>query len=311
MNDIYDYIIIGAGPWGLTILKELYDKKSKKVLCLEKGNEICYNLINFFPELVLHSRANSSSIYPENKLLLKNENDKIYVGELLESYKLIFNHLPIELNTELIDINIENNICILNVVKNNIHKKLYCKKAVMAYGFFDFKNKINFGISNSNVYYQYKNPNTQQKYAACIGGGYSSLDIAQYLSTKNMRVDVLSRSNLDRQILKSKNKYKSYDADWNLINTIKYKKIDKICNDEIYFDGKKIKYDIIYILIGFSNYDARNKYLKNNIKKYLNKNIYFVGSIIGDDIMSLHDRKNQPPPFSQSNLKRILGNITN
>ena len=29
--------------------------------------------------------------------------------------------------------------------------------------------------------------------------------IAQYLSTKNMRVDVLSRSNLDRQILKSKN----------------------------------------------------------------------------------------------------------
>ena len=91
-------------------------------------------------------------------------------------------------------------------------------------------------------------------------------DIAQYLSTKNIRVDILSRSNIYKRILKSKNKYKSYDTDWNLINTINYKEIDKICNDEIYFDGKKMKYDIIYILIGFSNYDARNKYLKNNIK---------------------------------------------
>ena len=56
---------------------------------------------------------------------------------------------------------------------------------------------------------------------------------------------------------------------------------------------------------------AKNEYLNSELKKYVNEKIFFIGSIINDDIMSLHDKKSIKPPFSQEYLKKIIKNITN
>ena len=313
MDNIYDYIIVGSGPWGLTILKELYNKE-KNVLCIEKGDTLCYNLKNFFSELVFHSRTFDSCIYPENKLLTKKTpDDKINVSELIDSYNDIFKHLPIEFNTEMYNIKINNGICNLSVIKDKIEKNLYCKKVILAYGYFDFKKKVNFNITNSNIFYNYDKSPLNDKKIACIGGGYSSIDVAQYLTTKNIKVDIYSRYNSNDINLKTRRsitQYKSYNAKWNNIKIIKYKKINNIDNNTIYYDNLNKKYDRIYILIGFDYNACKNKYLNDENKNFVDKKIFFVGSIIANDIMSLHDRKSHPPPFSQSHLKKILNNIT-
>lgn len=311
MNNVYEYIIVGGGPWGLTVLKELYNNYSQKVLCIEKGNQICYNLKNFFPHLVMHSKSLTCSIYPENKLLLKRDDEKVYVNELISSYIEIFDDLPIELNTEMLEIKTEKNLCVLVVSKKGVNKELYCKKVILAHGCFDFKNIINFNYTNSKVYYNFKDPEPHYKNIACIGGGFSSIDVAQYLSEKNISVDIFFRNKINREIEKSKKKYKGYNANFDIINQIKYKSINKIDNNIIYFDGKNKKYDMIFILIGFNMKQAKNEYLNSELKKYVNEKIFFIGSIINDDIMSLHDKKSIKPPFSQEYLKKIIKNITN
>ena len=92
---IFDFLIIGCGPWGAAITMSLH-KKNYKVLCIEKNLSFS-GLAKTTNNMKFHSKLATLQLDNMNKLLmlLKLQNcmiiiNKINYGKIFLNFKLIF-----------------------------------------------------------------------------------------------------------------------------------------------------------------------------------------------------------------------------
>tara|TARA_Y100000593_G_C4249962_1_gene306636 strand:+ start:298 stop:516 length:219 start_codon:yes stop_codon:yes gene_type:complete len=67
MNCSYEYIIIGAGASGISLLNKLKNDHNKDVLCIEK-NTTFSNLKNFMNKMLWHSPYDVCRLHENNSI---------------------------------------------------------------------------------------------------------------------------------------------------------------------------------------------------------------------------------------------------
>jgi len=249
---MYDIIIIGGGPIGISLLYKFIKLKKYNILLLEK-----YELFNSFlymdKNMIWHSEFNGCNIV-ENQF-----NNKIghpTVEELLYYYNLFKNENIddkfYKTNEEVYKIEdyIDNNYKIFT--KN----KYYITKIILICTRFNLSEpvKLSFDILNSNVNRYLNNSlDITNKNICIIGGSWTSADAIVELQKKN-NVTLLTR-NYNKFKLKHEDQKSIYGHKNFSINykNIEYKQIKKIENNKIYVDDNIIKFDLYYIFFGYKN----------------------------------------------------------
>lgn len=180
----YNTIVIGAGQAGLAMGYYYLKQLKQPFLILDKALEIGEEWSSRYDSLVLFSSRMYSSLPglklagEAHELPMKNE-----ISNYLKTYAETF-HLPIQLNTEVIQVRKENNYFIIET------KKQYYKatNVVIATGPFQkpripkFANDLSTEILQLHSS-QYKKPNDLQTgNVLIVGGGNSGAQIAAELS---------------------------------------------------------------------------------------------------------------------------------
>lgn len=295
---IFDFLIIGCGPWGAAITMSLH-KKNYKVLCIEKNLSFS-GLAKTTNNMKFHSKLATLQLDNMNKLLMKGEKYNPSSEELIESYREIITkkNLPLLENTKFLDINLIDNKFFVKT-SNNQYEEIVSNKVIFATGIFDFPRSLPIKINPENVSRNIQNHDEyKNKQIVCIGGGFSSFENSILLSKHN-KVSILYRgttmteglekgNTFDHKYNKFLNVYSKNYESYNLenINLINYTKINEIKENIILFDNKKIYFDRLLLCIGYDFVSPINKkfnYLKN-------KKIFEVGQIIGENIMDLHSK---------------------
>jgi len=271
---IYDIIIIGGGINGIIAL-EFFINLKKNVLLIEKSNTLLSFLNNYmYDDLEFISEG--------KKINMKK--DIVSVKHLKEIFICKSNNYisNIKLNEECTIINHKKDYIMLNTDCNTYN----CKNIILA-----------IGRSEPKPFYNLKNITRKiDKYSdkkiLLIGSGDSTGDFILANYDKNKIIWVNKYYNNPSQIFhkKIKSKYQSIKKDNIDIlnhNNIKYE------NDNIYYNNKKIEYDICTCLIGFN---MNNEFINNNKLKLIYtekdflqinsnyetslKNVYAIGEIV-------------------------------
>lgn len=256
MDKYYDYIIIGGGPAGISLLNKLKNESYKNVLCIEKSQTF-NNLKGMMDEMLWHSHYGVCKLH-ETNFPEKNLDEQPYIEELVKYYEKFVN-----------DNNIRNNIVIdtfsncetvdykIKVIcKNNT---FYCNKLINCTGHnssLEHPRKLNFKITNSDVVRYMKSwKDIKNKTILLIGGGFSSLDLAVKLNNNN-KIIILSRRGeiiIKNLMNDQKNKWGQKDINHNNITIFQYRNIQQIKDNAVYYDNNIINFDKCVILIGYVN----------------------------------------------------------
>ncbi len=256
MDEYYDYIIIGGGPSGISLLNKLKNEYYKKVLCIEKS-EIFNNLKGIMDEMLWHSHYGVCKLH-ENNFQDKNIDEQPYIEELVKYYEKFVDNNNIR-NNIVIDtfLNCENIDYKIKVqCKNNT---FYCNKLINCTGYnssLEHPRILNFKITNSDVVRYLKSwKDIKNKTILLIGGGFSSLDLSVKLNNNN-KIIILSRKD-DRIIKKlmndQKNKWGQKNINHDNITIFQYRNINQIKDNVVYYDNNTICFDKCVILIGYVN----------------------------------------------------------
>jgi thioredoxin reductase (NADPH) len=256
MNKIYDVIIIGAGPAGISAAIQL-KRYGIDFLLLEKdsvgGLLKNASLVENYPG------------FPKGITGLK----------LINLFKKHLSELGIGIKKEnVIDIDYAKKIFSIQTEKNNYRSK----NLIIATGtkpkMLDIKNS-----SSVKIYYDvYELFNVKKKEIAIIGGGDAAFDYAVSLSSKNNNISILHRSSkpvcipaLLKKVLLKKNI--SYFCNLNVQSVYKEKnKIIVVCNNE-----KIFKVDYLIAAIGREPQFGFIK--KEKMKTLKDKSLFCIGDV--------------------------------
>ena len=185
--DVFDIIIIGAGPIGLNCALEA-EKAGLKYLIIEKGT-IVNSLYNYPLYMKFFSTADKLEIA---EIPFISTAPKPGRQEALEYYQGIARQKKVNINLyeEVLKIENDNNFKI-STSKNNYE----AKNIIIATGFYDIPNKMNVkgeDLSKVKHYYTEPYPYAQQKIVV-IGASNSAVDAALETYRKGAEVTMIIR----------------------------------------------------------------------------------------------------------------------
>ena len=188
MEQVYDLIIIGAGPTGINIGIEA-KKAGLNFLILER-NKLVNSIYNFPTNMTFFSTSKNLEI---GGIPFISHSDKPTRKEALEYYRRIFEtfELPVRFKEEVI--RIEKNEVDFSL-ESNI-KKYTCKNIVVSTGFYDIPNKM--GVPGENLpkvkhYYDDAHPYIGMDILV-VGGANSACDVALETLQKGAHVTMAVR----------------------------------------------------------------------------------------------------------------------
>jgi thioredoxin reductase (NADPH) len=169
---MYDLIIIGAGPTGISIAIEA-QKKGLSYLILEKG-KLVNSIYNFPSNMTFFSTSLNLEI---GGIPFISHNDKPTRTEALEYYRRLTSHY---------DLKIRYRVCVNSIQRVNDNFRvngdveLVCKNIVVATGFYDHYRKLNIpGEELSKVKHYYDDPHPYVGMnVLVIGAANSACDVA-------------------------------------------------------------------------------------------------------------------------------------
>ena len=188
MEQVYDLIIIGAGPTGINIGIEA-KKAGLNFLILER-NKLVNSIYNFPTNMTFFSTSKNLEI---GGIPFISHSDKPTRKEALEYYRRIFEtfELPVRFKEEVI--RIEKNEVDFSL-ESNI-KKYTCKNIVVSTGFYDIPNKM--GVPGEDLpkvkhYYDDAHPYIGMDILV-VGGANSACDVALETLQKGAHVTMAVR----------------------------------------------------------------------------------------------------------------------
>lgn len=185
---IYDIIIVGGGPIGLTCGIEA-TKKGLKYLIIEKGC-LVNSIYNFPSNMTFFSTFDKIEI---GNIPFVAHSDKPSRKEALEYYRRVKSHWKLELNNYEEVLSVQKEGTIFNVKTN---KETYqARTTIIATGFYDDPNPLNIkGESLPKVRHYYDDPHLYENQdIIVIGGGNSAADVALETYYKGARVTLVVR----------------------------------------------------------------------------------------------------------------------
>lgn len=190
MDNIYDVIIIGAGPIGIACAIEA-KRNNLSYIILEKGC-LVNSLYNYPVNMTFFSTSEKLEI---GDTPFVTTNPKPKRAEALEYYRRI--HNKFELNTRLFEAVTacikQNNIFNITTTKS----KYKAKNIIVATGFYDIPMLLNIpGEELDKVKHYYNDPHYYAgQYVIVVGASNSSIDAALETYRKGAKVTLVIRSN--------------------------------------------------------------------------------------------------------------------
>ncbi len=188
MDSIYDLIIVGGGPIGISCALEAR-KNSLDYLVIEKGC-LVNSLYNYPLNMTFFSTSDKLEI---GNIPFVSNNIKPTRPEALEYYRrvAVSNHVNIHLQELVVDIVEENDHYIVITSKGNYHTQ----NVVLATGFYDIPVKMNIdGEDLQKVTHYYKDPHFYaMQNVVVVGANNSAVDAALETYRKGANVTMVTR----------------------------------------------------------------------------------------------------------------------
>ncbi len=261
MNNVFDVIIIGAGPIGLTCGIEAI-KRKMNYLIIEKGC-LVNSIYNYPVNMTFFSTSEKLEI---GDVPFISHGDKPTRREALEYYRRVKTtwNLDISFYEKVVAVKSENGLLGISTDKNSYRSK----NLIIAAGYYDNPNLLNVeGENRTKVFHYFKEAHPYSELdVAIIGGGNSAVDVALETFRRGSNVTMIVReSSLKKSIkywvlpdIENRIKEGSIKAYFN--STVK-----TIYDDSIEIgtpDGLiKIKNDFVFAMTG---YHPDFSFLKNS-----------------------------------------------
>ncbi len=187
LNIIYDVIIIGAGPAGISTAVEAKNAGIQNVLLFEKGESHSLSIRKLYTD-----GKRVDAVYRGEKaecdgIMCIRDGNKESTLEILNQFISDYN-LEIKYNSEVEKINKVDDL--FNVKISN-GEEFTTKTIVVAIGVFGRPNKPEYKIPTElkkNVLFDITSQSLQNKDVLVVGGGNSASEAAEFLVNQNNRV---------------------------------------------------------------------------------------------------------------------------
>jgi len=184
MNDVFDVLVVGAGPTGLACGIEA-QRADLKLLILEKGC-LVNSLFHYPPNMTFFTTRELLEI---GDLPFVSVNIKPARAEALEYYRRVADHyhLPIHYEERVTRVRKEDGTFVIDTdLRSGQHCQYHSRNVVLATGYYDLPNLMNVpGEDLPKVSHYYREPHQFfGRRVAVIGGGNSAaiaaLDLYRY-----------------------------------------------------------------------------------------------------------------------------------
>ena len=184
MNDVFDVLVVGAGPTGLACGIEA-QRADLKLLILEKGC-LVNSLFHYPPNMTFFTTRELLEI---GGLPFVSVNIKPARAEALEYYRRVADHyhLPIHYEERVTRVRKEDGTFVIDTdLRSGQHCQYHSRNVVLATGYYDLPNLMNVpGEDLPKVSHYYREPHQFfGRRVAVIGGGNSAaiaaLDLYRY-----------------------------------------------------------------------------------------------------------------------------------
>jgi thioredoxin reductase (NADPH) len=196
MNNVYDVIIVGAGPIGLTCGIEAI-KRKMNYLIIEKGC-LVNSIYNYPVNMTFFSTSEKLEI---GDVPFISHGDKPTRREALEYYRRVKTtwKLNISFYEKVVAVKSENGLLGISTDKNSYRSK----NLIIAAGYYDNPNLLNVeGENRTKVFHYFKEAHPYSELdVAIIGGGNSAVDVALETFRRGSNVTMIVReSSLKKSI---------------------------------------------------------------------------------------------------------------
>ncbi len=191
---IYDLVIIGAGPGGISMAAEVIEAGFNKnnILILEGSGKSSWMIRRLYPEQKLVT-ANYKGTSPETKGVLKmHDMTKQYTLDMLSSVVKKYD-LPVLYNQAVSAVEKKDTLFHIEA-KDLLFKAKHC---VIAIGVFGKPNKPDYKIPRSilaSTHYDITSSKIENTKVMVVGGGDSSADYVNFLLTAGNKIVLSSRN---------------------------------------------------------------------------------------------------------------------
>jgi len=174
MNDLFDVLVVGAGPTGLACGIEA-QRADLKVLILEKGC-LVNSLFHYPPNMTFFTTRELLEI---GDLPFVSVNTKPTRAEALEYYRRVADHyhLPIHYEERVMRVRKEDGAFVIDTdLRGGQHSKYRAHNVVLATGYYDLPNMMHVpGEDLAKVSHYYREPHQFfGRRVAVVGGGNSA-----------------------------------------------------------------------------------------------------------------------------------------
>jgi len=177
MNDMFDMLVVGAGPTGLACGIEAL-RADLKLLILEKGC-LVNSLFHYPPNMTFFTTRELLEI---GDLPFTSVNIKPSRAEALEYYRRVAGHyrLPIHYGERVTSLRQENGAFVIGTeLRGGEHRQYNSRHVVLATGYYDLPNLMNVpGEDLPKVSHYYQEPHQFFKRRVAVVGGGNSAAIA-------------------------------------------------------------------------------------------------------------------------------------
>ena len=193
MNDLYDVLVVGAGPTGLACGIEA-QRADLKLLILEKGC-LVNSLFHYPPNMTFFTTRELLEI---GDLPFVSVNIKPTRAEALEYYRRVADHyhLPIHYEERVARVRKEDGAFVIDTgLRGGQHCKYHSRNVVLATGYYDLPNLMNVpGEDLPKVSHYYLEPHQFfGRRVAVVGGGNSAAIAALELYRYGVEVTMVVR----------------------------------------------------------------------------------------------------------------------
>lgn len=261
MNNMFDVIIVGAGPIGLTCGIEAA-KRKMNYLIIEKGC-LVNSIFNYPVNMTFFSTSERLEI---GDVPFISHGDKPTRREALEYYRRVKTNRDLNINfyEKVMSVKNENGLFGISTNKNSYQ----AKNIIIATGYYDNPNLLNVeGENSGKVFHYFKEAHPYSELdVAIIGGGNSAVDVALETFRRGSRVTMIVRESSFKKSIKYwvlpdiENRIKEGSIKSHFNSTVK-----TIFDDSIELETPngiiKIKNDVVFAMTG---YHPDFSFLKNS-----------------------------------------------
>ena len=215
----WDVVVVGAGAWGIAVLK-LLRERGYGTVCIERGSSICANLRSYMRRMNMHYPTPYMALDSDDVLLGQGSDYHPEVEELADHYSrfAVRHELPICTGTTLLGVDGSAGEFDLRVASSVGSTGVApARHVVLATGRYDSPKLLGVeGEDADNVHHylgEWKHIKDQR--LLIVGGGFSSADGVSRLGRDNTIVWVTrkSKGSIDSMLFDQRTKWGMFDAE--------------------------------------------------------------------------------------------------